>query len=106
MSCVKYSPPDFTLDATCVGAGADYLASLVSEIGFSLKTSAVTSNVRLLRVGFFDLRSALLYKHCNLENILQNISQNESTLHDQGSPHKSTIDHNIRRSHFEKFVKN
>ena len=70
-----------------------------------LKTRAVTSTVRVLRVGYFDLSLALLYKHCNLENIIQNICQNETILQQHGSPHKEYFerheDHNFRRPHFE-----
>lgn len=106
LKCIKYSPPDFTIDATCVGANGEYLASLIHEIGVNLKTSAVTSSVRLLRFGYFDLSSALLYKHCNLENVIQNIYHNEARLQQYGSPHKHPMerneDQNFPRPHFEK----
>ena len=105
LKCIKYSPPDFTLQATCVGANGEYLASLIHEIGFNLKTSAVTSSVRLLRFGYFDLSSALLYKHCNLENVIQNICHNEIILQQYGSPHKHSTerheDQHLPRPHFK-----
>ena len=110
MNCIHYSPPNFTLDATCVGANAEYLAGVVHDMAFMLKTSAVTSSVRLMRLGYFDLSSCLLYKHCNLENIIQNICQNEAILQKHGSPHKDYYerhqDHNVRRPHFEELIYN
>ena len=110
LNCVSYSPPDITLDATCVGASAEYFASLINEIGWKLKTNAVTKSVRLLRLGYFDLNSAILLKHCDLENIIQNIYQNEAILKHHGSPHKSSLErdevHNYSRPHFEKYGEN
>ena len=106
LKCIKYSPPDFTLDATCVGANGEYLASLIDELGIKLKTSAVTSSIRILRYGYFDVNSALLYKHCTLENMIQNICDNEVILQQLGSPHKHSTERdeeqNIPRPHFEK----
>ena len=70
-----------------------------------LKTGAVTSSVRVLRLGYFDLSLALLYKHCNLENVIQNIYHNEAILQQYGSPHKDIFErhehHNYHRPHFE-----
>lgn len=106
LNCVKYSPPDFILDVTCVGGNAEYLSTLIHEIGMTLKTTAVTSSVRCIRVGYFDLNSALLNKHCTLENVIQNIYQNESVLQEYGCPHKHPHerheDHNFFRPHFDK----
>lgn len=110
LNCVSYSPPDITLDATCVGASAEYFASLINEIGWKLKTNAITKSVRLLRLGYFDLNSAILMKHCDLENIIQNIYHNEAILKHHGSPHKSSLErdevHNYSRPHFEKYGEN
>lgn len=106
LKCIRYYPPDFTLDATCVGANGEYLASLIHELGIKLKTSAVTSGIRILRFGYFDLTSALLYKHCTLENLIQNICDNEVILQQHGSPHKHSTerdeDQYLPRPHFDK----
>ena len=112
IKCVKYKPPDFTLDVTSIGTNAEYLAALVHEIGKRLKTHAVTSSVRLLRYGYFDLSSALLQKHCDLQNVLQNISDNEVKLKSLGGdPHKPLIqrpqeyfsERGLQEPHFRKF---
>ena len=108
LSCVKYEPPNFTLDATCVNADAEYFGGLIDEIGWKLKSSAVVSSVRVLRFGYFDLSSALLRKHCTLENVIQNIFQNEAVLQKHGSPHKDfqerDEDYNYRNPHFKTFA--
>ena len=106
IKCVHYAPPNITIDATCCGANGEYLACLIREIGIKLKTSAVTTSVRVLRFGPFDLSSALLLKHCNLENVIQNICDNEAQLQLYGSPHKPYIerpeDQQLRSPHFQK----
>ena len=107
LSCVKYGPPNIIIDATTINADAEYFGSLINEIGFKLKTSAVVSSLRTLRVGYFDLSSALLRKHCTLENVIQNIFQNEAILKKYGDPHKSDLEredgHVIRQPHFKTF---
>ena len=112
IKCVKYNPPDFTLDVTSIGTDAEYLATLVHEIGRRLKTHAVTSSVRHLRYGYFDLSSALLQKHCYLQNVLQNICDNEDKLKSLGGdPHKPLIqrpnkyfsERGLQEPHFRKF---
>merc|ERR1719430_652136 len=110
LSCVKYAPPNIIIDATTINADAEYFGNLINEIGFKLKTSAVVSSLRTLRVGYFDLSSALLRKHCTLENVIQNIFQNEAILKKYGDPHKSDLEredgHNIRQPHFKTFSHN
>ena len=105
LNCVKYAPPTFILDATSVNADAEYFGGLINDIGYTMKTSAVISNIRVLRYGYFDLSSALLRKHCSLENVIQNIFQNEAILQKYGNPHKDIFEreqnHNHRQPHFK-----
>ena len=110
LNCVKYAPPSVIIDATCINADAEYFGSLINEIGYKLKTSAVISSIRTLRFGYFDLSSALLRKHCTLENVIQNIYQNESLLQKYGNPHRGDNEkedgHFVNLPHFKSFNHN
>ena len=73
LRCVKYDSPNLELEFTCLNESEDFFKSLVSELGFRLRTGAVCSQIRCIRYGFFDLEHALLVKQCGLESVLNNI---------------------------------
>ncbi|XP_033048333.1 mitochondrial mRNA pseudouridine synthase TRUB2 isoform X2 [Trachypithecus francoisi] len=67
--CLHFAPPEFLLEVQCMHETQKELRKLVHEIGLELKTTAVCSQVRRTRDGFFTLDSALLRTQWDLRNI-------------------------------------
>nr|XP_005580815.2 mitochondrial mRNA pseudouridine synthase TRUB2 isoform X1 [Macaca fascicularis] len=67
--CLHFAPPEFLLEVQCMHETQKELRKLVHEIGLELKTTAVCSQVRRTRDGFFTLDSALLRTQWDLHNI-------------------------------------
>lgn len=67
--CLHFKPPEFLLEVQCMHETQKNLRKLVHEIGLELKTTAVCSQVRRTRDGFFTLDDALLRTHWDLNSI-------------------------------------
>nr|KAF6434723.1 TruB pseudouridine synthase family member 2 [Molossus molossus] len=67
--CLHFAPPEFLLEVRCMHETQKQLRRLVHEIGLELKTTAVCSQVRRTRDGFFTLDDALLRTHWDLYSI-------------------------------------
>lgn len=67
--CLHFAPPEFLLEVQCMHETQKQLRSLVHEVGLELKTTAVCSQVRRTRDGFFTLDDALLRTQWNLCSI-------------------------------------
>nr|BAC41040.1 unnamed protein product [Mus musculus] len=67
--CLHFAPPEFLLEVQCMHETQQQLRKLVHEIGLELKTSAVCTQVRRTRDGFFGLHDALLRTQWDLHNI-------------------------------------
>ncbi|XP_058528434.1 pseudouridylate synthase TRUB2, mitochondrial [Ochotona princeps] len=67
--CLHFAPPEFLLEVQCMHETQQHLRKLVHEIGLELKTTAVCSQVRRTRDGFFALDDALLRSQWNLRSI-------------------------------------
>lgn len=57
----------------------DYLLSLVHEIGLKLRCSATCTAIRCIRYSSFTIEQALLMKHWNLQFVLDNIRECNSS---------------------------
>ncbi|XP_055397259.1 pseudouridylate synthase TRUB2, mitochondrial [Bubalus kerabau] len=67
--CLQFVPPEFLLEVQCMHETQKQLRRLVHEIGLELKTTAVCTQVRRTRDGFFTLDDALLRTQWDLPNI-------------------------------------
>ncbi|XP_008577433.1 PREDICTED: probable tRNA pseudouridine synthase 2 isoform X2 [Galeopterus variegatus] len=67
--CLHFAPPEFLLEVQCMHETQKQLRKLVHEIGLELKTTAVCSQVRRTRDGFFTLDDALLRTQWDLHSI-------------------------------------
>lgn len=67
--CLYFAPPEFLLEVQCMHETQKQLRRLVHEIGLELKSTAVCSQVRRTRDGFFTLDDALLRTQWNLQSI-------------------------------------
>ncbi|XP_013791689.2 probable tRNA pseudouridine synthase 2 [Limulus polyphemus] len=71
--CTHYKAPDFTIEVNCINENELYLKQVVHDLGLTLKSCAVCTQLRQTRYGHFTLDHALLRKHWTLEHILNNI---------------------------------
>ncbi|XP_022357000.1 probable tRNA pseudouridine synthase 2 isoform X3 [Enhydra lutris kenyoni] len=69
IQCIHFAPPEFLIQVQCMHETQKQLRRLVHEIGLELKTTAVCSQVRRTRDGFFTLDDALLRTHWDLHSI-------------------------------------
>ncbi|XP_037007683.2 pseudouridylate synthase TRUB2, mitochondrial [Artibeus jamaicensis] len=67
--CLHFEPPGFLLEVQCMHETQKHLRRLVHEIGLELKTTAVCTQVRRTRDGFFTLDDALLRTQWDLHSI-------------------------------------
>jgi len=67
--CIFFAPPEFLIEVQCMHETQKQLRRLVHEIGLELKTTAVCSQVRRTRDGFFTLDDALLRTQWDLHSI-------------------------------------
>ncbi|KAB1280572.1 Mitochondrial mRNA pseudouridine synthase TRUB2 [Camelus dromedarius] len=67
--CLQFAPPEFLLEVQCMHETQKQLRRLVHEIGLELKSTAVCSQVRRTRDGFFTLDDALLRTQWDLPSI-------------------------------------
>ncbi|XP_041094553.1 mitochondrial mRNA pseudouridine synthase TRUB2 isoform X3 [Polyodon spathula] len=73
--CVRFAPPEFTLEIQCLNETPQYLRKLIHEIGLELRSAAVCSHVRRTRDGFFTLPDALLRSHWDLHSVGEAVRQ-------------------------------
>ncbi|KAK6470989.1 mitochondrial mRNA pseudouridine synthase Trub2 isoform X1 [Huso huso] len=73
--CVRFAPPEFTLEIQCLNETPQYLRKLIHEIGLELRSAAVCSHVRRTRDGFFTLPDALLRSHWDLRSVEEAVRQ-------------------------------
>ncbi|KAK6480875.1 mitochondrial mRNA pseudouridine synthase Trub2 isoform X1 [Huso huso] len=73
--CVRFAPPEFTLEIQCLNETPQYLRKLIHEIGLELRSAAVCSHVRRTRDGFFTLPDALLRSHWDLRSVGEAVRQ-------------------------------
>lgn len=67
--CLHFAPPEFLLEVRCLHETQKQLRRLVHEVGLELKSSAVCTQVRRTRDGFFTLDDALLRTRWDLHSI-------------------------------------
>ncbi|XP_057580143.1 pseudouridylate synthase TRUB2, mitochondrial isoform X2 [Hippopotamus amphibius kiboko] len=67
--CLQFAPPEFLLEVQCMHETQKQLRRLVHEIGLELKSTAVCTQVRRTRDGFFTLDGALLRTQWDLPSI-------------------------------------
>ncbi|XP_076352186.1 pseudouridylate synthase TRUB2, mitochondrial [Tachypleus tridentatus] len=71
--CIHFKPPDFTIELNCINENELYLKQVVHDLGLTLKSCAVCTQIRQTQYGHFTLDHALLRKHWTLEHVLNNI---------------------------------
>jgi len=80
--CMKFNPPDFELEMQTINESEGFLRQFVHELGLKLHSVAVCTKIRCTKVGPFTLDMALLPKHWDLENIIDNMQKSSTLLKD------------------------
>nr|XP_022900028.1 mitochondrial mRNA pseudouridine synthase Trub2 [Onthophagus taurus] len=80
LKCIKFDPPDFTIEIQCINEYETYLKALIHEIGTKLNSSAHCTGLQCIRHSYFIIDNALLRHQWNLENILRNKEQCENII--------------------------
>lgn len=87
---IEFRRPFFTLEIVSVNETEDYLAQLVHEMAFSLKTFAHVVKLRCVRHGAFGIDSSLTREHWNLQSIMDNMAFCNKTLRENPEMLKPT----------------
>ena len=80
LKCIGIKSPFVEIELTACYADIEFILGLMTELAWRLKTTAVCHSVRCIRHGFFTLDNALLFKHLNLENVLNNMYENKALI--------------------------
>lgn len=78
LRCVRFQPPNFTLEVQCLNETQKYLRKVVHEIGLELRSTAACKGVRRTRDGSFTLQDALTHHHWTAPDVMQAIRQYHS----------------------------
>lgn len=78
LRCVRFQPPNFTLEVQCLNETQKYLRKVVHEIGLELRSTAACKGVRRTRDGPFTLPDALTHHHWTAPDVMQAIRQYHS----------------------------
>ncbi|XP_034549694.1 mitochondrial mRNA pseudouridine synthase TRUB2 [Notolabrus celidotus] len=73
LRCIRFQPPNFTLEVQCLNETQKYLCKLVHEIGLELRSTAMCKGVRRTRDGPFTLQDALTRNHWTASDVKQAI---------------------------------
>ncbi|XP_062618449.1 pseudouridylate synthase TRUB2, mitochondrial-like [Saccostrea cucullata] len=75
VKCIKFEPPQFTLEVHCVNESYTFLRDFVYKIGVAVRSSAFCSKIRRIRYGPIGLEHALVVEDWGVEKICNSIRQ-------------------------------
>lgn len=73
--CIKFEPPEFTLEVHCVNETYTFLRDFIYKVGVSVRSSAYCTKVRRIRYGPIGLEHALVAEEWNLRKVCASIQQ-------------------------------
>lgn len=79
LRCIRFQPPNFTLEVQCVNETQKYLCKVLHEVGLELRSNAVCKGVRRTRDGPFTLQDALTRHHWTVHDVMLAIQRYHST---------------------------
>ncbi|XP_029358494.1 pseudouridylate synthase TRUB2, mitochondrial [Echeneis naucrates] len=79
MRCIRFQPPNFTLEVQCINETQKFLRKVVHEVGLELRSTAVCKGVRRTRDGPFTLQDALARHQWTAYDVMQAIKQYHSS---------------------------
>ncbi|XP_073325142.1 pseudouridylate synthase TRUB2, mitochondrial [Pagrus major] len=96
LRCIRFQPPNFTLEVQCLNETQKYLRKVVHEIGLELRSTAVCKGVRRTRDGPFTLQDALTHHQWTTSDVRQAIRRYHSSKKNKKFPHTSIKDSELR----------
>lgn len=75
LRCIRFEPPNFTLEIQCVNETQKYLRKVVHEIGLELRSTAVCKSVRRTRDGCFTVHQALTRNQWTCTEVMNAVYQ-------------------------------
>lgn len=79
LRCIRFQPPNFTLEVQCLNETQKYLCKVVHEIGLELRSTAMCKGVRRTRDGHFTLQDALGRHQWTAADVMQAVRQYHAT---------------------------
>lgn len=92
LRCIRFQPPNFTLEVQCLNETQKYLRKVVHEIGLELRSTAVCKGVRRTRDGPFTLQDALTHHHWTASDVMRAIRQYHSSKKSKKRSHAQIKD--------------
>ncbi|XP_054639736.1 mitochondrial mRNA pseudouridine synthase TRUB2 isoform X1 [Dunckerocampus dactyliophorus] len=89
LRCIRFQPPNFTLEVQCLNETQKYLRKVVHEIGLELRSTAVCKGVRRTRDGVFTLQEALTRDHWTPSDVVGAVRQYHAVKKNKLSNHRS-----------------
>ena len=77
---IRCDIPEVVMDVTAVNVTEDFLAELVEEIGYKMRTNAVTHGTRHMRCGFLALQDCLSMRQWSAESVITNLLKIEGKI--------------------------
>lgn len=90
LRCIRFQPPNFTLEVQCLNETQKYLRKVVHEIGLELRSAAVCKGVRRTRDGPFTVQDALTHHHWTASDVMHAIKQYHASKKGKKSSHSQT----------------
>ncbi|KAK7916588.1 hypothetical protein WMY93_012349 [Mugilogobius chulae] len=79
LRCIRFEPPNFTLEIQVLNETQKYLRKVVHEIGLELRSTAVCKSIRRTRDGRFTVHHALTRNQWTAAEIMKAIQQYHTT---------------------------
>ncbi|XP_072308512.1 pseudouridylate synthase TRUB2, mitochondrial [Eucyclogobius newberryi] len=75
LRCIRFEPPNFTLEVQALNETQKYLRKVVHEIGLELRSTAVCKSIRRTRDGSFTVHHALTRNQWTTKEVMNAIQQ-------------------------------
>lgn len=80
--CIHFAPPIFKLEVTVTNENEEFIARVVNDIGFMLKSAAFTESIKRVKHGIFNIEDALTEKDYNMQSIIDNLALHSARTDD------------------------
>ncbi|XP_057702020.1 mitochondrial mRNA pseudouridine synthase TRUB2 isoform X2 [Corythoichthys intestinalis] len=103
LRCIRFQPPNFTLEVRCLNETQKYLRKVVHEIGLELRSTAICKGVRRTRDGSFTLQDALTRNQWTPIEVMRAVRENHSAKKNRPShPPRTVITNKSEQKHADR----
>uniref|UniRef100_A0A3B4A5M0 Pseudouridine synthase II N-terminal domain-containing protein n=1 Tax=Periophthalmus magnuspinnatus TaxID=409849 RepID=A0A3B4A5M0_9GOBI len=79
LRCIRFEPPNFTLEVQVLNETQKYLRKVIHEIGLELRSTSVCKGIRRTRDGCFTVHHALTHNQWTAAEVMNAIQQYHAT---------------------------